>query len=479
MTLIQRLTGALTGSKNAIVNKFNRAFFRFVGSNYTEYDTQNPTYINHGYNENSVVYSVVNQMATKVTSIPYYIKKVENKRQTKAYLRELKRFDGNTPQQKLNLNSLIKKAFTGQKEDTLNMPLDRPNPLQTWAEFFALGKTYLRTIGNVYIYTPAPMNGAQAGEPIALYLLPAHLIQITLKQDAKNLILENPIKSYILIKDTYYQEFEAENVVHIKLPNPNFDQNGEQLYGFSPLRAVLRNINTSNEATKQNLKLMQNSGVYGFVHGDSAALTEPQAKELKNRLKEMDENSGRLSRLAGVSQKIGFTRLSLTTEELRPFDYLAYDQKQIVNALQWSDKLLNNDEGAKYDNMKEAKKEILANNIMPDLMLFEEAFNTYILPRFKGYENTCIYWDVTVLPEMQLDMKALTSWLTVALKDGVINRLEYREALNYDIPKNAKDLEVFTVGSSVIPLEDALLPALPDQTSAPSANDKDEDEDND
>lgn len=474
MTLIQRLSSTFKSTKNTIVNKFNRAFFRFVGTNYSEYDTNNTSYIDHGYNENSVVYSIVNQMATKVISVPYYIKKIKNKNQAKAFNSELKRWDGNTPSQKLNLQKLLKKAFTSTDENSLEMPLKRPNPLQTWSEFYALGKTYLRTIGNVYIYMPAPEGGVDAGQPIALYLLPAHLIQITLKQDAANLILENPVKSYILRKDTYYQEFEASNVVHIKLPNPNFDQNGEQLYGFSPLRAVLRNINTSNEATKQNLKLMQNSGVYGFVHGENAALTEPQAKELKSRLKEMDENSGRLSRLAGVSQKIGFTRLSLTTEELRPFDYLAYDQKQIANALQWSDKLLNNDDGAKYSNIQEAKKEVVINNIMPDLMLFEDAFNNQILPRFKGYENTCIYWDVSALPEMQLDMKNLTSWLTIALRDGVINRLEYRQALNYELPENTKDLEVFTIGSNVIPLEDALLPVLPDQTQTPP-DDEDDD----
>lgn len=40
-------------------------------------------------------------------------------------------------------------------------------------------------------------------------------------------------------------------------------------------------------------------------------------------------------------------------------------------------------------------------------------------------------WDVSELPEMQDDMKVLTSWLNDALDRGVITPEEYRIALKY------------------------------------------------
>lgn len=469
MTLIERVTGLFNTTKKAITNRFNEAFFRFVGSSYTEYDPNQVNYLEHGYNENSVVYSVLQQMATKTGSVPYFIKKIENEQKSQQHKLELKRWTGEDATQKMRLKKLEQKAYgSTSQQNSMPMPLEKPNPLQNWTEFFGLYKTYLRLTGNAYIYMLAPEGGQNQGEPLAMYLLPSHLIQITLKPDTAQLTTENPVKSYMLVRDSYYQDFPAENVVHIKLSNPNFDQSGEELYGQSPLRAVLRNVNSSNEATIQNLKLLKNSGVYGFIHGENQALTEQQAGELKSRLKEMDDNTGRLGRVAGVSSKIGFTRLSLTTEELRPFDFLSYDQKQICNALGWSDLLLNNDTGAKYDNVREFRKQVVTDNIVPDLMLLEDAFNNYILPRFKGYENTCIYFDVSYLPEMQLDMQYLVNWLTIALRDGVINRAEYREALNYEVDENNTELQTLTVGNSIMTLEDAIEPALPNTFETPN-----------
>ena len=138
-----------------------------------------------------------------------------------------------------------------------------------------------------------------------------------------------------------------------------------------------------------------------------------------------------------------------------------YDQKQICNVLGWSDKLLNNSEGAKYDNVKEYRKQVLTDDILPDLDLLEAAFNEIILPRFKGYENTLLYFDATTLPEMQADMNTLTVWLSRALLDGVISRNEYREAMNY--PKqDSEDFERFTTKMGIVPLEETFIEEQPD-----------------
>ena len=89
-----------------------------------------------------------------------------------------------------------------------------------------------------------------------------------------------------------------------------------------------------------------------------------------------------LSKIAGSSAEIGFTRLSLTSDELKPFDYLKFDTKQICNVLGWSDKLLNSDEGAKYDNIGYARRMAITDNIQPDLKLLANALNTQFLPYF-------------------------------------------------------------------------------------------------
>jgi len=148
----------------------------------------------------------------------------------------------------------------------------------------------------------------------------------------------------------------------------------------------------------------------------------------------------------------------LTADELKPFDYLEYDQKAICNVLHWDDKLLNSDMGAKYDNYKVALRRAITSGISPNLRLLEEAFNTEILPKFKGYESTVLMFDETQLPEMQEDMEKLTKWLNDALDRGVINRNEYRLAINYT-ELQMPEMEAHTVSMNTIELTDAITPA--------------------
>ena len=479
MKIIDKI-GQLFGTKvssKTMKNAYNEAFFEYIGETGTGYDTNAKSYIDHGYNVNSIVYSIVNQQARKSAKVPFYIKKVDDEQKAKQFLVEIKKENIGQPQVKLNAKALEKKAFS--EVETMDMPIEKPNIFQSWGEFISLYKTFLKLTGNVYIYMMAPENGVNAGAPMAFYLLPSHLIDIVLKPGANLLIDDSPIDYYRLIEGAVYQDFPAESVVHIKYSNPNFDINGSHLYGQSPLKSALKNIESANEALTQNIKTLKNSGAFGFIHGKQQPLNPDQAQELKDRLREMDNSPERLSNIAGVSAEVGFTRLTLTTDELQPFAYLSYDEKQLCNVLGWSDKLLNNDAGAKYSNIQESRKQVVTDDIMPDLGLLEQAFNDVILPKYTKYANTMLYFDVSTLPEMQLDMASLTSWLTRALKDGVINRNEYREALNYPI-LDEDEMDVYTVSGKLNPLERALeeeekppmpgVPGLPAPKKEPNLN---------
>lgn len=200
---------------------------------------------------------------------------------------------------------------------------------------------------------------------------------------------------------------------------------------MSPLRSALRNINSQNSAIDLNVKTLQNGGAFGFIHGKSTPLTDIQAQSLKERLLEMDASPHRLSRIAGASSDIAFTRISLTTDELKPFDYLKYDSKAICNVLNWPDELLNNDGKSTLGNTDttQARKQAITDNILPDLVLLESSLNKEFLPRFKGYEKAVIKWEVDELPEMQDDMEAMMNWLSKA----PLTPNEIRTALKYDV----------------------------------------------
>lgn len=413
--MANRLTQFIANAAISLIGKnaFNQAFFQFMGGGYTTYDVNSKTYIDKGYNLNPDVYACINQMATKTQSVPYCVKKINDK-ESYSKLIQLNIATKGT----LSLSQFVKKIkleLKAYSENELPFPLEKPNELQTWSEIFALYKTYMKTAGNCYFYSLSPDYGANAGVPIQLYVLPAHLMQIVLKPNANMLGTESPIDHYILINGNQYIKFKAKDVIHVKYSNPNFDLNGEHLYGMSPLRSALRNINSQNSAIDLNIKTLQNGGAFGFLHAKNGGtpLTQQQADSLKERLIEMDNSPERLSRIAGSSAEVGFTRISLTTDELKPFDYLAWDRKTICNVLNWPDELINNDGKASLGSTdtNQARKQAVTDNILPDLKLLESALNTQFLPRFKGYENTVIEWDITELPEMQSDMKEMADAL--------------------------------------------------------------------
>lgn len=397
---IQRLFG-----KQDVDNDFNKAFYQLLGGGYTKYDSNNKTYLEKGYNINPDVYAIINKQAVKTVSVPYSVKQIEDKK-SYSKLNQLELATKGS----LNLSQFIQKVKLQRKaysEEEMNFPLEQPNPNQTWADIFGLYKTYMKITGNCYIYLMSPEEGMNAGIPIQVYVLPAHLIEIVLKKDASMLTVESPIDHYVLIEGNKYVDFDEKDVIHIKYSNPNFDMQGSHLYGMSPLRSALRNINSQNSAIDNNIKMLQSSGAFGFVYGKGTPWTTEQAQSMKERLQEMDKSPERLGKIAGASGEVGFQRISLTTDELKPFDFLNWDRKTICNVLNFPDELLNSDGKASLGSTdtNEARKQLITDDIQPDLVLLQNALNKDFIPRFKGYENAVIEWDVTELPEMQTDMK--------------------------------------------------------------------------
>lgn len=411
----RRLAGAISPDKD--VNKYYEAFLKFLGGQYTQYDNDQKTYIEQGYLYNPDLYSIVSQQQKKAASINW-------------------------------------KVTVGEKEK--DFPLDKPNPLQTWSEVKSLQKMFLKTTGNIFLYTPSPLDGMNAGVPQALYVLPSHLMKIIIRDDLDvKTYDESPIKSYMLIEGQVYTEFEASNIIHIKYPNPDFDFNGSHLYGLSPLRPLLRTIQSSNEAISQNLKTMQNSGVFGFIHGKGITLSDTQAASIRSRLDEADLSTSRYSNIMGSSGELGFTQIGLDTDKLKPFDFLKFDQKQLCNALGWSDKLLNNDEGGKYDNVSQFRRQVITDDIIPDNKIIDQAYQEKFVRRFKGYEEAILESTYDHLPEMQEDLNELMERVEKAVNIGLISRSQGLKVIGWE-EFDDPSLEVRTVNQDVIPLEEAI-----------------------
>lgn len=452
--IFSNFTDWLNGKKPLDGNLYNKATLKYLGGQSASYDYDNDEYLTKGFGLNPDVYAIITQKSKKFASIPFYVKEIEDK-QAKRKLDNLQfATKGNYSTEQLARKIILEtKAYS---EEDMDFPLNEPNPLQSWSELDNLFEIFINCTGNVYYYMEWAEDGPNAGVPKQVYMLPAHKVKIVLKKDADLINDESPIDYYMLVEGDSYIQFPAENIMHVKYANPFFDMQGRHLYGLSPLHAVLRNIESSNEAINGNIKTLKNSGVFGFL--SSSDVNKPwnaeQANQMKEKLREMDRDSARLSKIAAGSGPVEFTKLSLTTDELKPFDFLDYDQKTIANVLGWSVMLLNSGENMTYNNLKNEKKRVLIDSIQPDLKLRDDAFNKYFLPRFKGYENAEMQHDITEAPEMQEDYKEMLEWMNLA----PLTPNEIRTALKYEtIEEEGMDVIWIPQGKKRIDDADVML----------------------
>jgi HK97 family phage portal protein len=444
--------------EDIIRNQFNEAFlWGTLGNEVLDDDLDTKRYIDFAYNINPDVYSIVNQIASKFTSIPYCIRDIEDSEsyQKLISLNRSTKYNYSFPQE-VKAYDLKQKTY---KDEEIPMPFEDPNPEQTWQEFWNLSEIFLQTTGNVYWYMLRPEDGRNNGVPIAIYVLPSHLMEIIVKPKV-TIGIDNPVDYYRLKETTRYIKFKEEDVIHIKYSNPNYNDNGSHLYGQSPLRAGYKNVTATNKALDLNINTMKNGGAFGLINSKdpNTGYTEEQGQSIKDRLEEASVSQKDLSRIIATGAAIEFTRISLTADELKPFDHLSYNLKALCNIFGWDDKLLNSDDGAKYDNMKVAEKRVVTGKIVPDIVLFQEAINKHFLPLFKGYENKCIEFKVKELPEMQQDYKTMTEWITNLIDKALITRRKGLAILGMPSDDSNILLDELTTVDDIMTLEDAILP---------------------
>ena len=169
MNIFKRLIG------DKINNALNYALYKLTGDMVYLMPADIDSYINNGYKANVHVYSVVNAIANRANGIPLQFEQNEKIKENAKVLDLLK----------------------------------RPNPMQSWDDFLKAAIIWNRLTGNCYIYKIAPDNGLNAGKPVELWLLPAHLVEIVSGG------ITAPIKGYrIRLGAGVYRDIPAEQVIH-------------------------------------------------------------------------------------------------------------------------------------------------------------------------------------------------------------------------------------------------------------------------
>lgn len=341
------------------------------------------------YSYNDIVYSIINLITDRVASVKW---------------------------------GLYKETRNGLKpfeDENLQRLLDSPNIYTTFSDLVAQHVGFKLLTGNAYLWAMMIKGGANEGLPDELWHLPPDLVNLKVKGSFPPKIVQ------YLIPGWQGAEFDPKEIIHTKEWNPNYDITGTQLYGISKLKAALNLINRNNSAMKASIGKFQNGGLETIIFVDDDRFTgdqtEQQAIALKNKLLEYDAEGRRI----GVSgYKTGALQLGLSPVELAIIEAEQWDLRRLCSLFGIPAQLMNDTSASTYNNVNEAKKDLLTRVVIPELNAFKDAFNKKIATDWGGREGVIIDFDQTAFSELEEDKNEQMKWLLPLMQNGLpLNRV--------------------------------------------------------
>jgi HK97 family phage portal protein len=235
-----------------------------------------------------------------------------------------------------------------------------------------------------------------------------------------------------------YQDTQAtftlmpEEIIYIKYFNPT-TRLDERHRGMSPIKALAQRLTRLQANMSASVSQMQNGGVPSIVYdktpgldsarqGGGSSINEEvsvlgQRKDSFSRFLRNSDNKGAPYFAAG---EMGVLPLGLSLVELDALMQADVDFDKICNAFSISSVLFNNKKASTESNVKEMRKDMYTNAILPNVKRVCDALTVGTRDIFG--DNKCFKPDFSDIPELQEDMKQKADgW--AALPAIVINEM--------------------------------------------------------
>ena len=367
-----------------------------------------------GYLKNAIVYRCVNEISRGASAVPFVIKAGD---------------------QIIEEHPLI---------DLLN----RPNPLQSYSEFFNSLFGYVLLSGNAYILKV----GAETGTPQELHQLRPDRIVI---KGSGNQI---PDRYQYVLNGKVHQQYEVDqengfsDLKHIKLWNPLDDY-----YGLSPMSAAAVEVDQFNMASKHNVNLLNNgarpSGAIVFKPQDDAGfavnLTESQRQQLLTDLNNRFSGTANAGRPLLLEGDFDWREMGLSPKDMDFLNLKHMSATDIAMCFGVPSQLVGVPDAQTYANVAEARLALYEETIIPHLRKLSSDLNEWLVPMFD--ERLMLEFDIDSIPALSERRRKIYENVTSAVREGIMTRNEAREIIGLQPVDGADDLYI---SATLFPLTD-------------------------
>ncbi len=330
--------------------------------------------------------------------------------------------------------------------------LNRPNPQQSYSEFFGSLYGYLLLSGNTYVLK----TGSDRGAPRELHQLRPDRIEI---KGSGNPIPEKYIYkingkvqgTYDVDQDNGYSELK-----HIKLWNPMDDY-----YGCSPLAAAAVEVDQHNMMAKHNVNLLANgarpSGAVIFKPQDDAGfamnLTDSQRQQLLTDLNNRFSGAGNAGRPMLLEGDFDWKEMGLSPKDMDFLNLKHLSATDIAMCFGVPSQLVGVPDSQTYSNVAEARLALYEETIIPYLSKVQSDMNEWLVPMFG--DGLSLEFDVDSIPALSERRKKIYENVTSAVREGIMTRNEARERIGLEPVDGGDGLYV---AANMFPLGDGDVP---------------------
>lgn len=364
---------ALNASKQATRMPIMFPRFRLGEPQWRIIDVQ--SYIDEGFNLNSLVYSAVMYKARAIQSAPL-----------RAYTGD---FDH---PELLPSNHALSRLAT------------RPNPSQSWREYQALQEVFLNIAGEAYGLTVRTRTDELPEKVIPLNPMRTYIVPGS----------GGTLKGYLYVPEGRSVRdgipLLPQDVMHTKLPNPGDPLDG-QGYGLSPFSPMAQSGDVDNMITKF-IKIFFERGTmltYLMQFGEDIALDDADIAVYKERWKEMYGGFENWDEVGIMDRGGDVKRLGMTFDEMNFENLDERNEARILGPFGVPLTLIptrSGLQGATYNNKQEDRRMFWEDTMMAEIGLFEVEYQYYITS-----PDGFLAFDLSKVPALRQDIpKLVEAW---------------------------------------------------------------------
>lgn len=299
--------------------------------------------------------------------------------------------------------------------------LRRPNPTQSWDDFFTELVSWHRIAGEAYV-----LRLPATGKPAELQLLnPAHVgveekegspLPVAFTYGTGNSKRRYPVK----------QTTGECQVLQIKVFNPS-----DPMRGLSPLAPAARDVDNHNAGNKWNGSLLRNSArPSGIIEmpGTPSETTLSQVRDYFSTVWQGVRNVGKVAMLTGGMK---FTPLSLNPKDMEFGKGMSEAAKNTAMVYGVPLPLVTTD-AATFSNMEAAQERLWTDTVLPLLDSIIGSLSAFLMPFYATEgKNVVLGYNADSVPALEPRRARLFKRMTGVVAGGIITPDEARAEMGF------------------------------------------------